>query len=139
MPKYYKFLVHLGDDTYHNIMLGDQLTVMSDVEKPMIPPIIDNIELKLVVDSTVVDVRCTNYNEASVDIGLNYVWITTSSAQYDIDNFENEGWYEDSVQGSIDTYPILYFNDGCAVESVSIGFNFNYNGIKIGDLSVEYN
>ena len=37
MSKYYKFLVHLGDDTYHNIMLGDQLTVISDVENPMIP------------------------------------------------------------------------------------------------------
>lgn len=138
MAKYYKFLVHLGDDTYHNIMLGDQLTVMSDVEKPEMPPIIDNIELELVVDSTVVDVRCTNYNEASVDISLNYLWIWTSSAQYDINNFEEEGWYEDSVQGSIDTYPILHFNDGTTVEGVDISFNFSYNGVSIGDLSVEH-
>jgi len=47
MAKYYKFLVHLGDDTYNNIILGDKVTIISDIEKPEIQDIssIDSINI----------------------------------------------------------------------------------------------
>lgn len=137
MAKYYKFLVHLGNDTYHNIMLGNQLTVMSDVEKPEMPPVIDNITLELNIESTEVFLYCQNNNNKIIDISIKSLWISTSSADYDETDFKDWGWFTSSIDAS-DADQILGFDDSCVVEEVSIFFTFSYNGTVLGELSVRY-
>lgn len=57
---YSNFTIHIGNDTYSTITLGNEVFNMKSDAGDVVLPTIDNVSLVEVESSTEVEIRCTN-------------------------------------------------------------------------------
>lgn len=125
---YSNFTIHVGNDTYNTITLGNEVFSMKSDISDIILPTIDNVSLIEVESSTEVEIRCTNNNQQGLNIEIDELDIWTSSSHYDLDTFDdNFGQFTSYIDGDTEDYQILYFCDECAVEGYDITFHFYYD------------
>lgn len=136
---YSNFTIHVGNDTYNTITLGNEVFSM---KSDIVLPTIDNVSLSVGFRSTELTIFCSNLNNNGLDIEIDSLDIFTTLNDYNLDNFYDFGDSDSYINSNTEHHEILWFDDECAIDGYSITFHFYYNDgtttYDIGTLDVDY-
>ena len=123
-------------ESYGSVLLGNEsFNIVSNTAEPLS---ILNIALKSAGDSDTLIIKATTTNSEGVDVSVTVADIETSSAQYDINTWQNEGYYYDKLPANSSDYTLLYFSDGCRFNDYTVTLAFSYDGDLLGTLTIIY-
>lgn len=131
---YSNFTIHIGNDTYSTITLGNEVFSMkSDVTSG---PTIDNITMSAFISSTTIYVKVGNANAVDIDAVVTYAYIDTSSKTYGTDTWTSDGTLFTPVVANAEDQTVIYFDDGCQVSDYDFIVEFYYDGELLGSAEV---
>ena len=143
--KYEDVTVYIPE-SYKTILLGGQIfNIKSDIDivpiPPYVGPSIDDINLTYTAGSWSITVKASNTSNYDIDIVLYRADISTSSTDYDEQSFYSSGCGEtySPLQPNASNADIAYFNGGCELYHAYMTFEFLYQNISLGYLTIEYN